>query len=139
MKLNTYLMFSGQCAEAFHFYERVLGGTLMRMNTWGDSPMAAHAPPGWGEKILHARLEFGDQLLMGADGPPDHFRQPQGFSVSIQASDSDEAERLFTALSEGATITMPIQKTYWSPRFGMLVDRFGIPWMVNCDDPGAHG
>lgn len=133
MKINTYLSFNGNCAEAFKFYEQALGGKIEGIHKYGDSPMAAQAPPGFGEKIMHVHLKVGDQDIMGADAPPGMFSQPQGFSVSIHVKTVEDAERLFAALSPGADIKMPIQQTFWSPRFGMLIDRFGIPWMVNAE------
>jgi PhnB protein len=82
---------------------------------------------------MHARLVVGDQVLMGGDAPPQYFTQPQGFSVSLNFKERAEAERVFTAMSEGGAVKMPFQKTFWSAGFGMFVDRFGIPWMVNCE------
>jgi PhnB protein len=96
------------------------------------SPAEEHVPAEWRDKILHARLLVGDQVLMASDAPPDHQTTPQGFSISLQVKTPAEAERLFEALSEGGTVKMPIQKTFWSEAFGMLVDQFNIPWMVNC-------
>jgi PhnB protein len=95
--------------------------------------MANQVPPEWGEKIMHARLEVGDQALMGADPPPNMFSGNHGFSVSISVKDPAEAERIYTALSEGGKVHMPLGPTFWSPAFAMWVDRFGIPWMVNCE------
>jgi PhnB protein len=132
LKLNPYLSFDGQCEEAFEFYARCLGGKIEAMMRYGESPMAEHVPPQRHERILHALLVVGDQVLMGAD-VPGRYGKPQGFSVSLQIDDPDEAERIFNALSENGTVTMPLERTFWAERFGMLVDRFGIPWMVNCD------
>jgi PhnB protein len=135
MQLSTYLSFNGNCAEAFKFYEKCLGGKLADMMKWGDSPMADQTPPGWKDKIMHAHLQVGDQVLMGADAPPQMFSGNHGFSASVGVTDPKEAERIFSALSEGANVQMPLAKTFWSPAFGMLIDRFGIPWMVNCQQP----
>jgi PhnB protein len=134
-QLDTYLLFDGQCEEAFKFYAQVLGGKIEGMMTFEGSPAAAQVPAGaeWGKRILHARLTAGKSALMGSDCPPGRYEQPKGFSVSIAVKDVAEADRVFEALAEKGSITMPIQKTFWSPRFGMLVDRFGIPWMVNCE------
>ncbi len=82
---------------------------------------------------MHAAMSVGDSLLMGADDPPDHFRQPQGFSVAIQLTDPAEAERIFKTLAEHGAIQMPMQETFWATRFGMVVDQFGTPWMINCE------
>ncbi len=135
MQMHPYLTFDGRCEAAFNFYQKVLGGKIVMMMNHGDSPMAAQVPKEWGEKILHARLEIGDMVLMGSDSPPDYREKPQGFSVSLSMADPAEAERIFTALSEKAEVRMPLQQTFWAVRFGMLVDQFGIPWMVNCEQP----
>jgi len=131
MKLVSYLHFSGQCETAFKFYERVLDGKLIALRNHADSPMADQVPPEWRSKIIHAELQVGDQTLMGSDAPPDYYRQPQGFAVSLSVEDEFEAERIFDALAESGKIGMPLGPTFWSPRFGMLTDRFGIPWLVS--------
>jgi PhnB protein len=133
MKINPYLNFNGQCAEAFRTYERVLGGKITFMQTHGESPMADQVGPEWQDAVMHTTLEVGDQVIMGSDAPPPYFEKPQGFSVSIVLGDPAEAERIFAGLSEGGQVRMPMQKTFWAERFGMCVDRFGIPWIVNCD------
>ncbi|PZV15086.1 MAG: VOC family protein [Pseudanabaena sp.] len=135
MKLNTYLSFNDECEAAFKFYEHCLGGKIEAMMTYGDSPMAEQTPPEKHGKIMHASLIVGDTVLMGSDAPPNYFEKPQGFSVSLVFTDPDEAERIFSALAENGTVQMPIQETFWAARFGMLVDRFGTPWMINCDLP----
>ena len=133
MQLNPYLLFNGQCEEAFKFYAQVLGGKIEGMLTHAGTPAEQQAPSEWRDKILHATLTVGDQVLMASDSPPGHYEQPKGFSVSIQLKDQAEAERIFNALAENGTVQMPLQQTFWATRFGMCVDRFGIPWMVNCD------
>lgn len=135
MKWNPYLTFTGNCATAFKYYERVLGGKLVMLMTHGDMPKEAQmqTPPDWKDLVMHARLVVGDQVLMGSDGRPDMPTKPQGFSVALQIHDVKEAERVFAALSDNGTVTMPMQQTFWAVRFGMLVDQFGIPWMVNCE------
>lgn len=134
MQLNCYLNFDGRCEEAFKFYEQCLGGKIEFLMKFGESPMAADVSPEWKDKVIHASIKIEGQLvLMGADCPPEHFREPQGFSVSIALKDEKKAENIFQALSEGGKVTMPFQKTFWSVGFGMLVDRFSIPWMVNCE------
>jgi PhnB protein len=132
MQLNPYLSFNGQCEEAFKFYEECLKGKIEMMMTYEGSPMAAQAPPEWGKKVLHITLRIGEQELMGADGPPNYFQKPQGFSVCINLQDKTEAERIFKELAENGTVKMALEKTFWAERFGMLVDRFGVPWMINC-------
>jgi PhnB protein len=133
MHLNPYLLFNGNCAEAFKFYEQTLGGKIEALMTFNGSPAAEHAPPEWGDKILHASMTIGDQHVMASDAPPGQYKQPQGISVSIGLNDRDKGERIFNALAEGGTTTMPFQKTFWAAGFGMCTDRFGIPWMVNCE------
>jgi PhnB protein len=133
MQLNPYLNFNGQCEAAFKFYEQCLGGKIEAMFTHENTPMADKVPPEWRKKIMHARLAVGDQAFMGSDAPPEHYEEPKGFSVTISTTDPAEAERIFHALAEGGTVRMPIQQTFWAARFGMLVDRFGIPWMINCE------
>ena len=135
MRITPYLTFDGRCEEAFKFYETVFGGKIEAMMPFEGSPGEEHAPPEWRKKIMHARLVFGDQALMGSDTPPSMQQTPQGFSVSVQLDDPAEAERVFNALADGATIHMPLEETFWAVRFGVLVDRFGTPWMVNCDRP----
>ena len=95
--------------------------------------MTEKTPVEWRKKILHARLVVDGQVLMGSDAPPEHYEQPKGFSVTINLNSPAEAERIFHALAENGTVKMPIQQTFWAVRFGMLVDRFGIPWMINCE------
>ena len=135
MQWNPYLGFNGNCQEAFKYYERVLGGKIVAMITHADMPAEAQAetPPEWKNKIMHARLLVGDQVLMGSDAPSDHFEKTQGMSVALQVDDPTEAERIFAALADNGTVRMPMQPTFWAIRFGMLTDRFGIPWMVNCE------
>jgi PhnB protein len=133
MQVNPYLFFSGQCEAAFKFYEKLLGGKIEAMITHEGSPAADHVPAEWRSKIMHARLMLGDQILMGSDAPPDRQQKPQGFYVNISIKNPAEAERIFHALEENGKVTMPFGETFWATRFGMLVDRFGIPWMVNCE------
>lgn len=133
MKLNSHLTFNGQCEAAFKFYEQHLGGKIVTMLTHRHSPIASQVPPERRDQVLHASLALGNETLMGCDVPPDHYQKPQGFSVALHVKDVEEAERKFHALAESGTVQMPIQETFWSVRFGMVVDRFGIPWMVNCE------
>ena len=133
MQLNPYLNFNGRCEAAFKFYEKCLGGKIVVMQSHGESPMADQVPPEWRKMIIHARLVVGDMVLMGSDAPPERYEEPKGFSVSLQVDQPEEAERIFQALAENGAIRMPIQKTFWASRFGMLVDQFGTPWMVNCE------
>ena len=133
MQLNPYVMFNGQCEAAFKFYEQCLGGKITALVTHADTPAQAQMSAEWGDRILHARLAVGDWVLMGSDSPPEHYEAPKGFSVTLGLDDPAEAERIFNALAENGTVRMPLQQTFWAVRFGMLVDRFGIPWMINCE------
>jgi PhnB protein len=130
--LNPLLYFNGQCEEAFKFYEQCLGGEITFMMSHEGTPMADHVPAEWRNKILHATLNVRGDVLQGADVPPDRYRKPQGFSVKVDLQDPAEAERIFNALADQGTVQTPLQKTFWAARFGMLVDRFGIPWTINC-------
>jgi PhnB protein len=132
MRLNPHLVFNGQCEAAFRFYEQCLGGKIIMMLTWGSSPMAGEVPPESSGKILHATLSIGDSILNGADTISGQYEQPKGFYVLINVEEPVEAERVFQTLAEGGTVQMPIQKTFWAARFGVLIDRFGIPWEINC-------
>ena len=129
-------MSDGDCAAALKFYEECGIGRNDGMLTHAGTPAESHVPAEWRDKIMHARLLIGDSVLMASDAPPDHYKKPQGFSVSLQFKDAVEAERIFKALSAGGEIRMPFGETFWSPGFGMLTDRFGIPWMVNTE--GDH-
>ena len=125
------LVFDGQCEAAFKLYEQCMNGTITFMLKWGDSPMAADAPPGWESKIAHATLKIGETAMSGSDQPLYH--RPQGFSVTLQMDDPAAAERVFQALAENGDVKMPIQETFWARRFASVIDRFGIPWAINCD------
>ena len=135
MQLNPYLHFNGNCEEAFSFYAKVLGGKVEGVFKFGSSPMASRMPDNWREKVMHASLQFDGQVLMGCDPPPDMYCKPQGFSASLAIKDQATAERVFSDLSQAGQITMPMQETFWAKRFGMCIDRFGIPWVVNCEKP----
>ncbi len=138
MQFYPYLNFDGDCQAAFRFYEGVLGGKIEAMTTHGDSPIADQVPPSWHDRVLHARLVVGDAVLMASDSPPEHYEKPGGIYVSLNVEDPAAADRIFYALAENGSVTMPIEKTFWAERFGMLVDRFGIPWMINCSEPAKQ-
>lgn len=129
----AYLGFDGTCADAMRFYERVLGGKLERLITNAESPMAQQCAPGTGNRIMHARLALPDGgTLMGGDWPPEAGGGAiKGMCLSLTYDTVAEAERRFAALGEGGTIQMPMQPMFWAKRWGMLVDKFGTPWMVN--------
>jgi PhnB protein len=133
MKLTSYLYFDGRCEAAFKFYEKCLDGKLVASFPYAGSPMEKHVPADWKNKLMHAALNIGDQELMGADSPPGTYQKAQGFSVSINLKDVAKAEWIFTSMSAGGSVQMPIQETFWAARFGMLTDQFGIPWMINCE------
>jgi PhnB protein len=103
--------------------------------THRESPIADQVPSTWGDRVLHARLVVGDTVLMASDSPPEHYAKPAGMHVSLQVDDPAEADRIFYALADKGSVTYPIEKTFWAARFGMLVDRFDIPWMINCEQP----
>ena len=137
--LVTYLSFDGQCEAAFKHYEKVLGGKILVMARYANAPADAGVPrtPETDSRIMHARLQVGDRFLMGGDAPPQFASKPQGFCVSIQIDDPTEADRVFRDLGKGGVVQMPIGETFWARRFGMLVDKFGTPWMVNCEKPAS--
>ena len=135
MQVITYLSFPGSCEEAFAFYAAVLGGRLGEIFRYAGSPMADQAPADWQHKVMHGTLTIGDQDLMGSDVVPEQYEAPGGFTLSVQLDDTLEAERIFGALSQQGRIVMPLEQTFWAARFGMVVDRFGIPWTINCEAP----
>jgi PhnB protein len=138
MQINPYLSFKGECEAAFKFYEQCLGGKLVTLFRYAGSPMADQVPDDWAEKVMHGSLTIGDQVLMGGDVAPDQYEEPKGFSLSIQIESAAQAERIFHELAGGGKVMMPLEKTFWAERFGMLVDRFGIPWLINCDGSAQH-
>jgi PhnB protein len=133
MQVNPYLFFNGQCEEAFKFYEKLLNGKILAMMPHEGSPAENSVSADWRKKIIHARMTVGDQTIMGSDAPPPHQEKPQGFFVNLGFADPAEAKRIFEALADRGTVKMPFSETFWAKGFGMLVDRFGIPWMVNCE------
>jgi PhnB protein len=133
MKLNPYLAFDGQCREAFEFYAKALGGTIGFIQTLGESPMAADTPPEAHGRVMHVTLQIGDQVLQGADAPPGQFTKPAGFCVAVHFDNAADGERVFNALAEQGQVQMPFQQTFWAKGFGMCIDRFGTPWIVNAD------
>jgi PhnB protein len=133
MVISPYLSFNGHCEEAFRFYAKVLNGTLGEISTYGDSPIRDQTPADWHSKVMHVTLTVEGAVLMGSDAPPTQFSPPQGISVSLTGLSVEDGARTFRALAEGGTVTMPFEKTFWASGFGMLVDRYGIPWMVNSD------
>ena len=133
MQVNPYLLFNGDCAEAFKFYEQTLGAKIEALMRFAGSPAAEHVPPEFGDKVLHATMRVDGNVIMASDAPPGQYSKPQGISVSLSLNDRDRGERIFNALADGGTVQMPFEKTFWASGFGMCVDRFGIPWMVNVE------
>ena len=135
MKLNPYLAFDGHCREAFEFYQTTLGGQISFIQTIGESPMAADMPPEAHGRVMHVTLQIGDQVLQGADAPGGQFTKPAGFCVAVHFDEAAEGERVFSTLAQNGTVQMPFQPTFWAKGFGMLIDQFGTPWIVNAGQP----
>jgi PhnB protein len=132
MQVNPYLFYNGNGEAAFKYYEKVLGARIEVMLRNEEAPELMPSPPDRKKKIMHGRISIDGDVLMASDAPPEHFHKPQGFSVSLTVADPADAERKFKALSEGGNVNMPFGKTFFSKGFGMCLDQFGIPWMVNC-------
>ena len=137
MHMTTYLSFRGDCEEALKCYETTLGARIGPIFRYLGTPMASDVPADWQDKVMHASLTIGEQALMAGDVAPERYDQPKGFSLSLQMHDPSEAERVFKELANGGRIITPLEQTFWAARFGMVVDRFGIPWLINCDGPDA--
>jgi PhnB protein len=135
MRVNPHLQFDGDCEAAFKFYERCLGGKIVVMMTYGESPLGERMQAEWRKRILHTTLTVGEYLLQGADVLPQTYQKPQGFSVMLNIEDATEAERIFNSLSHSGMVQMPLQETFWAKRFGMVTDQFGTPWTINCGKP----
>lgn len=134
MKISPYLIFNGDCRAAFTFYQQCLQGQLEAMMTFGETPAAEHVPKEHHDLIIHTCLKVGDQMLMASDTTPDRPTPGMsGCSISLNVDNIAEAERVFNALADGGKVEMPLEATFWAARFGMLVDRFGVAWMVNCE------
>jgi len=133
MSLSPYLYFNGQCEEAFRFYANCLDGQITVMMSWESSPMPSQAPPGWAKRILHAGLAAGGGVLERCDAMPGQYQKPESFCVMLRPKAASEADRIFKALAEGGSVQIPIAETFWALRFGKLVDRFGVPWLINCE------
>lgn len=132
MQWNPYIALNGRCKEAFEFYATCLGGKLTAMIGYKDTPAGEHMPPDTGDRIMHARLVAGDQILMGCDAHPAMpYEGIRGNDIAVQVKSPEEAERLFAALADGGSVTMPIGETFWAGRFGLLTDKFGVGWMIN--------
>jgi PhnB protein len=135
MQINPYLNFNGNCVEAMRFYAEILGGKDLRIMTFRDSPMAERMAESEKDMVMHARFTAGGFTIMASDSPGGRYNKPQGYAVCIGVDTVEEAERIFEALSKGGNVGMPIAETFWAKRFGMVTDRFGTPWLVNCEKP----
>jgi PhnB protein len=138
MTVSTNLTFDGGCAEAFALYARALGGTITFTLRYGDSPMAGTVPADWADRIAHSTLTLPDgSRLYGNDAAaPGTYEAPRGFSLTINPADVATAHAIFTALADGGSVTQPLEATFWAAAFGTLVDRFGVPWAINCEQSG---
>jgi PhnB protein len=135
MNLAPYVFYSGTCEEAINHYQRILGGDIVMMSRYSDAPDAGEMPPEAKNLIMHARLVFDGQTLMASDAHPSMPNNgSHGFSLALGFTDLEQADRVFNGLAEGGSVTMPLQKTFWAERFGMLTDRYGIEWMVNAGE-----
>jgi len=134
MKTNPYIYFDGGCREAFALYEKLLGAKVISLLTYADGP---EPNPGMMDKVMHGRIDVGGTIIMASDAPADRYSKPAGFTLNADTKSIEEAERVFAGLSEGGTVMMPLGETFWATRFGMAVDRFGIPWMVNFEKQAA--
>ena len=133
MELSPYLMFNGNCEEALKFYEQTLGAKIDGVSKHAGTPSEEHVPPEWRDKVLHARFTVGNNVVMASDAPPGHYAPPQGMSIALGLNDAAKGEEIFNKLAENGTVQLPFSQTFWASGFGMCVDRFGIPWMVNCE------
>lgn len=133
MKMNPYLSFKGDCEAAFKYYEQHLGGELGGIFRYTGTELAGSVPPEWSDKIMHGSITIGGQTLQAADVVPQQYETPQGFSLTLQIKSTADAERMFAALADGGQVRMALEKTFWAERFGMVVDRFGVPWIINCE------
>ena len=132
MRLIPYLQFNGQCEAAFKLYEKCLGGKITLMMRYEEAdPGEKSQTAGWGDKIYHTTLVAGEYILQGADLPPESYERPQGFSLNIELQDAAKGERIFNALAQNGIVKMQLQETPWAQRFGVVVDQFGITWLIN--------
>jgi PhnB protein len=131
MQVQAYLNYGGRCEEALDFYKQRVGATVPAMMRMKESPdPAMKAPPGLEEKIMHSEFRIGDTTLMATDGMGSEKPEFKGVTLALSAANDAETKRLFDALGDGGTVQMPLMKTFWTSSFGMLSDKFGVPWMV---------
>lgn len=134
VQISCHLSFDGNCEAAFSAYRRILGGELMTLLTYAESPLSGQVPADWQSKVMHATLRIGNQELLGADVFPGATVRHEGFAVVLGITGVEQGRTTFDALAEGGNIKMPFQQTFWSPGYGMLVDRFGVPWEINSEN-----
>ena len=133
MRINPYINFKGNCRQAIEFYQSVLGAEVVFVQTMGESPMSAMGPA---ENIMHCTLQVGDSTLMMSDDPNPQSAASDGkITLAINLNDPHKAKEIFGNLAEGGSVIMPLGKTFWAEAFGMLTDKFGVKWMINCDAP----
>jgi PhnB protein len=144
MNINAYLNFDGRCEEALNFYAEIFGGRIESMDRWGNSPMCDNVGPEWQEKVIHATLMIGESTIMASDSPPEFCApvsaqgKPQGINIALSLGSLERAEQIFNALAERGSVFMPMEKTFWAERFGMVIDEFNIPWMINCEPAASQ-
>ena len=132
MHITPYLSFNGNCREAVAFYADLLGGEVDFLQTFGETPAAEHVGPESKDRVMHAHVTYPGGALMASDGPPEMYKPPQGTWISLHVETPEEADRFWGRLAEGGAVMMPLEPTFWAKKFGMVTDRFGTPWMVNC-------
>lgn len=140
--MNVHVAFPGTCREAMQFYADVLGGQIECLLTYAETPAAEHTPPSLHDRIIHASLNLRGRRLMGADMAPEQYTPPQGAQVQLEYRETEQASQIFARLAEGGEVVMPFAPTFWSAGFGMVTDRFGVPWMINVSEdncPLANG
>ena len=138
MRVQAYVSFNGRCEEALEFYKASLGAEVTSLIRWKDQPdQGMKTPPGYAEKIMNAAFRIGDTELMADDGMGEMLAEFKGITLAVEVIDDDAARHVFAALGEGGKITMPLMKSFWTSSFGMLTDKFGVPWMVNVAAPKA--
>ena len=130
MRFNAHISYNGECEAAFAIYKECLGGEITFLMTYGDAPTPS--APELRDKIVHATLKVGDQTLTGTDVLATAYERPRGFAVQLNLDEPAEARRIYDVLAEGATVAMPLQKTFWAEQYAVLTDRFGTPWEINC-------
>lgn len=134
MHSTPYIFFEGKCAEACRYYEKVLGARVTMSMTYGESPAAAHVSADLKDKIIHSALQIGNTTVMAADSPPEQWSgKPAGFALTVSVDAPEVAEKVFAGLADGGSVGMPLDKTFFAEKFGMVTDRYNIPWMVICE------